>query len=250
MTHVFVHGNPETAAIWGPLVEALRDRGVDDVALLSPPGFGAPTPAGWGATRVEYRDWLLAELGALPRPIHLVGHDWGAGHVYGVLGHQPGAVDSWVADCAGLIHPDYVWHDAAQLWQTAGTGEEMIAGWVAMAPAERAATLEPLGIPADIAAELASALDEEMGRCILALYRSAAQPVLRELGDAVAAAGRRPGLVIIATDDHYAGTPAMATEVARRVGADTVTLAGLGHWWMLQRPDAAADALIAFWATT
>ena len=27
MTKVFVHGNPETTAIWAPLVDAMRDRG-------------------------------------------------------------------------------------------------------------------------------------------------------------------------------------------------------------------------------
>ncbi|MDT5218539.1 MAG: hypothetical protein QOF15_644, partial [Mycobacterium sp.] len=37
MTVVLVHGNPETAAIWGPLVDAL---GRKDVVRLSPPGFG------------------------------------------------------------------------------------------------------------------------------------------------------------------------------------------------------------------
>jgi pimeloyl-ACP methyl ester carboxylesterase len=41
MTVVLVQGNPETDAIWGPLVDAL---GRDDVVLLSPPGFGAPLP--------------------------------------------------------------------------------------------------------------------------------------------------------------------------------------------------------------
>jgi hypothetical protein len=36
MPVVLVHGNPETDAIWGPLVDAL---GRDDVVPLSPPGF-------------------------------------------------------------------------------------------------------------------------------------------------------------------------------------------------------------------
>ena len=38
MTVVLVHGNPETDAIWGPLVDAL---GRDDAVRLSPLGFGA-----------------------------------------------------------------------------------------------------------------------------------------------------------------------------------------------------------------
>jgi pimeloyl-ACP methyl ester carboxylesterase len=249
MTHVFVHGNPETAAIWGRLVEALRARGIDDVVLLSPPGFGAPTPEGWEATRDEYLDWLLDELSALPQPIHLVGHDWGAGHVYGLIASRPDAVASWTADCGGLLHPEYEWHDAAQLWQTPDVGEEVIAGWVAMPSSDRVATLEPLGIPTDVATELAGALDAEMGRCILALYRSATQPAMRELGDAAAAAEHRPGLVVIATGDHYAGTPEMAAHTAARLGATTVTFDGPGHWWMLEAPDAAADALVTFWSS-
>ena len=36
MTVVLVHGNPETEAIWGPLVDAL---GRDDVVRLSPAGI-------------------------------------------------------------------------------------------------------------------------------------------------------------------------------------------------------------------
>jgi pimeloyl-ACP methyl ester carboxylesterase len=47
MTAVFVHGNPETAAVWRPLL-AVLDR--EDVMCLSPPGFGAPLPSGFGAT--------------------------------------------------------------------------------------------------------------------------------------------------------------------------------------------------------
>ena len=75
---VFVHGNPETAAIWDPLIAAL---GRDDVVALSPPGFGAPTPDGWGATSDEYLAWLIGEVEQLDGPIDLVGHDWGGGHV-------------------------------------------------------------------------------------------------------------------------------------------------------------------------
>ena len=89
MTTVLIHGNPETDAIWTDLVCELTDRSVTDLVLLSPPGFGASIPDGWGATQLEYRDWLIAELEDLTsggNPIDLVGHDWGAGHVFGVLG--------------------------------------------------------------------------------------------------------------------------------------------------------------------
>ena len=87
-TKVFVHGNPEVDAIWSLLVAELRARGVDDVVLLSPPGFGAPTPDGWAGDMAAYRDWLVGELERIGRPgqgIDLVGHDWGAGHVFGAV---------------------------------------------------------------------------------------------------------------------------------------------------------------------
>ena len=78
MTVVLVHGNPETDAIWGPLVDAL---GRTDVVRLSPPGFGAPLPDDFAATYTAYRDWLATELARFPEPVDLVGHDWGGGHV-------------------------------------------------------------------------------------------------------------------------------------------------------------------------
>ena len=85
-----------------------------------------------------------------------------------------------------------------------------------------------------------------MGRCILALYRSAAQPKMTEWGAELAAAERRPGLVVIATEDHYTGGEVLARRSAERFGAEVAVLAGLGHWWMLQDPAAGAAALGAF----
>ena len=47
MTVVLVHGAPESAAIWDEML-AQMDR--DDVAALSPPGFGPPVPDGFEPT--------------------------------------------------------------------------------------------------------------------------------------------------------------------------------------------------------
>jgi pimeloyl-ACP methyl ester carboxylesterase len=247
MVHAFVHGNPESEAVWWPLADALRRRGVDDIVLLSPPGFGAPVPRSWDGTHLSYRAWLVAELERLGGNVHLVGHDWGAGHVFGIVAHRPDLISSWAADCAGLLHPDYQWHDAAQAWQTPTAGEAAVAAMVGGTVDEKVGFLTPLGISKASAAHVAAAMDQTMAKCILSLYRSAVQPVLRELGDAAAAAEHRPGLVIIATEDHYAGTPDMARHCAARLGARTVVLDGANHWWMQQRPDEAAEALTAFW---
>jgi len=45
-----------------------------------------------------------------------------------------------------------------------------------------------------------------MGECILRLYRDAAQPAMAELGRNLERAAARPGLSIIATEDHLVGT--------------------------------------------
>ena len=107
MTVVLVHGNPETEAIWGPLVDVL---GRDDLVRLSPPGFGAPLPDDFPATYLAYRDWLEAELEGFDQPVDVVGHDWGGGHVVNVVMHRPELVRSWASDAVGLFDLDYVWH--------------------------------------------------------------------------------------------------------------------------------------------
>ena len=248
MTRVFVHGNPETEAVWWPLAAELRSRGIDDVVLLSPPGFGSPVPHGWAGTQIDYRDWLIGELDSIGGTIHLVGHDWGAGHVFGVLAHRPDVLTSWATDCAGLLHPEYTWHDMAQAWQTPGLGEQAVAGMAARPADARAGFLAACGAPPEVVAHVGAAMDDTMGHCILSLYRSAVQPALRDLGDRAAAGPHVPGLVVIATEDHYTGTTEMAAHSAARLGAGTVVLDGASHWWMLERPAAAADALTAFWS--
>ena len=57
---------------------------------------------------------------------HLVGHDWGGGHVARAVTARPDLVRSWCTDIAGCMAPDYVWHDMAQVWQQPGAGEAAI----------------------------------------------------------------------------------------------------------------------------
>ena len=248
MTRVFVHGNPETNAIWGPLVDELRSRGIDDVVTLSPPGFGAPVPDGFGATRAEYASWLARELAAIGGDIDLVGHDWGAGHVYGALAAHDVRVRTWAADCAGLLHPDYVWHDAALAWQTPDLGEAAVQAMVEVDADTFSAMFTPLGMGDVVARRVKQGVDAEMARCILALYRDAAQPAM--VGVGASFVSRRPanGLVIIAENDHYAGPESHHTWLAGAVGADVARLSGVGHWWMCENPAAGADMLVAHWS--
>ena len=131
------------------------------------PGSVRPTPAGWVGDVAAYRSWLIGELeriGESGQVIDLVGHDWGAGHVFGAVAERPDLVRSFAADAGGLIHPDYVWHDMAQVWQTPGAGEEMIEAMVGGSVPDRQAMFAGLGAPADIAAAMAEGATPEMGR--------------------------------------------------------------------------------------
>jgi pimeloyl-ACP methyl ester carboxylesterase len=246
MTIVLVHGNPETDAIWGPLVDALER---DDVVRLSPPGFGAPIPDGFGMSMYDYRDWLADELERFNEPVDLVGHDWGGLHVVNVAMHRPELLHSWTSDDVGIFDVDYVWHDIAQVWQTPGAGEELIDSMMGGPIDDRAHMLVDHGIPADTATSVAVAQGPEMGRAILTLYRSAAQPAMASAGRSLEKAAATPGLAICASEDTYVGSDESRRRAASRAGARTEMLDGLGHWWMLQDPARGAAVLTRFWDT-
>ena len=245
MTIVLVHGNPETPAIWDDLVPHLRG---DDIVCLSPPGFGSAIPSGFDCSTDAYRDWLAGELGKLTQPIDLVGHDWGGGHVIRIAMERSELIRSWASDILGVFDAEYVWHDMAQAWQKPDIGEQAVAQMLG-APAEaRAQRYESLGITPAIAQKVASAANADMGRAILALYRSAAQPAMRDFGAGLSRAAAKPGLAVIATEDFYCGGETLARRSAERAGARVAVLQGAGHWWMCQQPKQGAEAINAFLA--
>ena len=243
MTAVFVHGVPETPAVWRGLLSAL-DR--PDTVALSLPGFDSARPAGFGATMEEYADWLAAQLEHLGGPVDLVGHDWGGGFVVRVVSTRPELVRSWVTDAAGIGDVEFEWHDFAKIWQTPQAGEDFWDQQLAAPTEERAGVFQMFGVPEEPALDLASHINRTMADCILDLYRSAVD-VGRQWGPDFAAIPA-PGLVIIPSEDPFLSA-ASATRAAARADARTAALDGLGHWWMLQDPARAATVLREFWAT-
>jgi pimeloyl-ACP methyl ester carboxylesterase len=247
MPAVFVNGNPESAAIWELLLAEL-DR--SDVLRLSPPGFGAAVPDGFDCTVQAYQDWLATELEALGEPVDIVGHDVGGSTVVSVAMARPDLLRTWASDSLGVFDPDYAWHDLARIWQTPGAGEKSVAELIGGTLDERIERMAERGIGRPIAAQLAAAQGPDMGRAILAFYRSAAQPTMAELGRNLPAAAQRPGLAIIGTEDHFVGSEEMRRRSAARAGARAEVFDGLGHWWMVQDPARSARAIASFWAET
>jgi pimeloyl-ACP methyl ester carboxylesterase len=163
--------------------------------------------------------------------------------------HRPELVRSWASDIVGVFDPDYVWHDLAQVWQTPGAGEQLVETMMGAPLNERVEQPSGLGMTPEVATKVAVGQLPEMGRAILLLYRSARQPAMAEAGQRLERASARPGLSLLATDDHYVGSDKIRRRAADRAGARTEVLDGLGHWWMVQDPARGAAALARFWAS-
>jgi pimeloyl-ACP methyl ester carboxylesterase len=221
---VLLHGVPETADIWDDVREQLDQPSV----ALRLPGFGCPRPDGFAATKEAYVDWLVDELRAIDEPIDLVGHDWGGGFSIRIGQHYPDLVRSWVSDVAGIFHPDYVWHDFAQIWQTPGDGEKFWEDVLASPPDPTGPFARP---------------DETMAGCILELYRSATPNAFTEWSEDYTKS-QRPCLFMQPSDDPFTSKE-LAPEVADTLGAKLETFSS-GHFWPLEAPDAGAAIINDF----
>lgn len=238
MPAVFLHGVPDTQQVWDAVIARLDRK---DVMTLSLPGFGCQLPSGFGATKDEYVDWLLAELATLPGPIDLVGHDWGGLLVVRAVSVRPGAARSWAAGAAPLDR-EYVWHQAAQAWQTPGKGEKVMAG---MTAETMQATLVAVGVPAADAAKAGAKLDATMKQCILTLYRSAVNAGAEWEDDLRRVSA--PGLVLWGEKDPFASVE-FGARLAAKTRARFVSFPGGSHWWQLERPAEVAVELERFWS--
>jgi pimeloyl-ACP methyl ester carboxylesterase len=96
-----------------------------DIVTPALPGFAAPIPSGFDATKEAYLAWLVHEVEAVGEPVDIVGHDWGSLLVQRLVSTRPDLVHTWAAGSA-TIDRDYVWHDLAQMWQTPEVGEQIM----------------------------------------------------------------------------------------------------------------------------
>jgi pimeloyl-ACP methyl ester carboxylesterase len=243
---LFLHGVPDSPAIWRPLLGAL-DLCDTPVAVPALPGFTGPLPAGFSATKEAYADWAVGEVEALfaaHGPIDIVGHDWGALIAQRVAMLRPDLLRSWAISNA-VIDPDYRGHRLARIWNTPVLGEIFMA---LSKPAKLAEGLAAQGMPADIAAEEAAQwANRDKRRAILKLYRSAKglsfeHDWARDIAELPA-----NGTLV-----WGAGDPYVELSVAQRFAANTGTplavIEGAGHWAIAERPAEVAAALRDFWS--
>lgn len=237
---VFLHGVPETSALW----DKVRAEFDEETVALALPGFGCPRPEGFGATKDDYAEWLVAELEKFDEPVDLVGHDWGALLTYRVATTRADLLRSWTADVAFGVHPDVKWHRYARIWQTPEEGEAYFKA-IHEAPIESIVErYMAFHLDHDDALTLAKWSDDTMGTCILDLYRSATPNVFHSWGTHFGPTSA-PGLVLFPELDAF-DNEAMSIGVARTFGASHATLKNVGHWWALEQPREAATVIKEF----
>ncbi|HEX2196519.1 MAG TPA: alpha/beta hydrolase, partial [Actinomycetota bacterium] len=133
--------------------------------------------------------------------------------------------------------------------QVPGEGEEILRARRELPrddPGSTESRLRAVGVPDELARDMAAAHDDEMSASILAFYRSAEPNVARDWWPQTDGAARGEGLVLLLPDPPE--DEAMSLEVAHRLGANTARLDGLDHCWMAQDPARVAAVLKDFWS--
>lgn len=241
---LFLHGNPDSGEMWGPVIDRLRGR----YRCLAPdlPSYGrsAPRPdfqvsleneAGWV-------DALVTALG-LPKPLNLVVHDFG-GH-FGL---------AWAVRHADQVRrlaifntnffSDYRWHPLAQILRVPGLGELGLAAFNE-AQYRRQLERDAPRVPADYAGRALALYSPAARQMTLRLYRGTDSRNFAGWEDELRAlTARVPTLVLWGDRDPYA--PA---SLAERFGAQRVHhFADYSHWLPLETPEAVAARLDEFLA--
>lgn len=242
---LLLHGNPDSAHMWEPVIRRLPP----DIRCIAPdlPGFGASRvrARGVGCTLPELAAWVEAFVTALalPRPLDLVVHDFGGPFGLAWAVTAPDRVRR-LAVVNSVFHADYRWHFWARAWRTPVLGELVMlalslprfgawlfdgglrAGGPSLSAEHRAATFARYHITARMRT--------------LKLYRATPpgvfadwEPRLQQL------VAHMPTLVLWGDQDPY-----IDGRFARRFGADEVHhFPDCGHWLPLEDPNAVAAAL-------
>ncbi|WP_438728695.1 alpha/beta fold hydrolase [Parasphingorhabdus sp. DH2-15] len=243
MAIIFLHGVPDTPIVWQPLIAALN---LSDDSYIAPnlPGFAAPSPRGFAATKEAYVDWLISQVEksyAQSGPVHLVGHDWGAILCVRAACLRPDLVASWAVSNA-VPEPTYQWHRAARMWQTPLLGE---LGMVMLNNAKAERVLIQSGMPEDMAKIEAAYVDKVMKSAILKLYRSA-KTMADDWGNDLTRLSKK-GLLLWGADDPFVPLET-ALAFSKRTKIPLHIEEGAGHWAIVERADSMAAQLQGFWS--
>jgi pimeloyl-ACP methyl ester carboxylesterase len=234
---VCVHGNPDSADSWRPLLDRADVLG----RVIAPdlPGFGrSERPGSFRADVDTFDRWLpalLDELGV--KRVRLVAHDWG-GYSLAAVAQRPQTLTKFAGFNVLPLDGGYHWHYVARLiWQRRLIGElsmlSLNATTLGLLLPRASGTNSPY--PPEIIEGFTRYLDPGMKRAILQLYRSGTVPRL-------AWAGRRleqvdcPKLLLWGAGDGYVSVRD-GRRYARWLGnCEFEPIPGAGHWPQVEAP--------------
>jgi pimeloyl-ACP methyl ester carboxylesterase len=246
---VLLHGFPERASCWREVAPLLHAQGLRTYA---------PDQRGYspGARPQRRRDYAIPELvgdvvalvEAIDRPVHLVGHDWGATVGWSVAAHHPELVRSWTAvsvpHSAAMVR---AWATSRQLvrsWYMAAFQLPRLPEWTATGASGRMdRSLRGAGMTAD---EVARFHEEivDYGALTGALNWYRGLPLTPP---SYSSARVRVPTTMVWSDGDVAIVRNGVERTAANVDADyrLVVLEGVSHWIPTQAAEPLAEAILA-----
>jgi pimeloyl-ACP methyl ester carboxylesterase len=234
---VFLHGNPDSHTVWSGVAARLAGK----FRCIAPdlPGFGRTSlPAEFSYSLFEQAGWVKGVFDALELPrAHLVIHD--VGGVFGcafAADHGDRLLSLTIGNT--LFFPDYKWHFWARVWRTRGLGE---LSWTLLNRPlfRRELRRGSPHISREYADHAYVGFTKSVHRAVLRWYRAMDPSVFagwdKKYEDAVA---RLPHGVIWGDRD-----PFIPARFAERFGKNVQHFPDLGHWWMVEDPEAGARAI-------
>ena len=240
---LMLHGNPDTHAIWRPLVDLLKGR----FRCITPdlPGFGGTEePGGFDASLRSSARFVdeLANALELREPVFLIVHDLGGRYGLAWLCDHPERVRK-VAIANTTFHASYRWHAWARVWRTPLLGE------LSMALMNRPLFSRELRrgsrkLDRRAIDEAYDAITPATKRAVLRAYRAANPPTMAPWEARLRALvpERVPALVLWGEHDPYI-LPRFADEFGAR---EVHRFPESGHWVIAEEADAVATKLLAF----
>lgn len=239
---LFLHGNPDTADLWDPIVAGLESS----FRCLAPdlPGFGrSAVPAGFDFSLPSMSRWVDAVTTALriEGPVHLVAHDFGGPYGFSWAVEHPGKVDRMIA-VNTFFTSELRWHFWARVWRTPWLGELSMAFMNLPLFAFELSRGGPRLCPEHVERAF-SYVTPATKRMVLKLYRATDPQCLRGWDERFRSlAAEKPIKVLWGRKDPY-----LSIELAGTFGTDDVEIFdGVGHWLPAEAPAVVVDRLRAF----
>jgi pimeloyl-ACP methyl ester carboxylesterase len=238
---LFVHGNPDSADLWIPLIERLPG-----FRCVAPdlPGFGrSELPQNFKFSLPELAGFIEAAVqkAKILEPLHLVVHDFGGPFGLAWAVSHPQKVKS-ICVMNTTFFPDYRWHRWARVWRTPVLGEMSMAViyWPLFLKTMKQGSPK---LSEGHIRKTYESITPQMKRAVLKLYRATDpenfagwEERLLEL------TARIPALVLWGDRDPY-----ISRRFAERFGARKVVhFPEGGHWFQLEYPDEVAAEIKNF----